>query len=46
MKNGAHGAQSRQLIESGGLMVGSIEIHTVPKAAHASNGVWTPVGLR
>ena len=45
MKNGAHGAQSCQLIEAGDLVVGSIEIHTVPMAAHASNGVWTPVGL-
>jgi hypothetical protein len=26
-------------------IVGSIEIHNVPMAAHASNGVWTPVGL-
>jgi hypothetical protein len=24
----------------------SVEIHTVPMAAHASIGVWTPVGLR
>jgi hypothetical protein len=46
LKNGAHGAQSCQLIESGGLGVGSIKIHTVPMAAHASNGVWTPVGHR
>ena len=45
-KNGAHAAQSCQLIESGGLGVGSIEIHPVPMAVHASNGVWTPVGLR
>ena len=42
---GAHGAQSCQLTESGGLGVGNIEIHTVPMGAHASNGVWTPVGL-
>jgi hypothetical protein len=46
LKSGAHTAQSCQLIEPGGLIVGSIEIHTVPMAAHASNGVWTPVGLR
>ena len=43
---GAHGAQSCQLIEPGGLGVGSIEIHTVPMAAHASkwglDSSWTP----
>src|SRR5664279_1333769 len=44
LKNGAHGAQYCQLIEFGGRGVGSIEIHTVPKAAHASIGVWTPLG--
>jgi hypothetical protein len=38
VKNGAHGAQSSQLIESGGLGVGSIRIHTVPMAAHATEG--------
>jgi hypothetical protein len=39
-------AQSQQLIEPGGLVVGSIEIHTVPMTAYASSGVWTPVGLQ
>src|ERR1039458_8787758 len=46
LKNGAHGAQSRQRIESDGLGLGSIEIHTMPMAARAQNGFWTPVGLR
>jgi hypothetical protein len=30
VKNDAHAAQSRQLNESGGLVVGSIEIHSAP----------------
>jgi hypothetical protein len=45
-ENGAHAAHAYDHVEDEGLMVGSIEIHTVPMAAHASNGVWTPLGLR
>ena len=45
VKNGAHAAHFLDLIATEGLIVGRIEIHTVPMAAHASNEVWTPVGL-
>ena len=45
-KNGAHRAQVRHRLESVGLIVGSIEIHPVPMAAHVSSGVWPPVGLQ
>ena len=44
-KDGAHTAHSWDRVEDEDQFVGSIEIHTVPMAAHASNGVWTPVGL-
>ena len=46
VKNGAHAAHASDHVEDEGPTVGSIKIHTVPKAAHASNWVWTPVGLR
>ena len=46
LKDDAHRAQSRQRIEPDGLVVGRFKFHTVPMAAHASNGFWTPVGLR
>jgi hypothetical protein len=46
VKNRAHGAHAADHVEDEGLTMGSIEIHTVPMAAHASIGVWTPVGLR
>jgi hypothetical protein len=44
VKNDAHAAQSRQLIESGGLVVGSLKIRTVPKAAHAE--MWFGLQLK
>ena len=45
VKNGAHTAHVLHRVEDASPVVGSIETHTVPMAAHASNGVWTPVGL-
>ena len=45
MKDSAHTAHALDRVEGEGPVVGSIEIHTVPMAARASNGVWTPVGL-
>src|ERR1019366_10018529 len=46
VKDGAHTAHTLDRVEDEDPIVGSIEIHTVPMGAHASNGVWTPVGLR
>ena len=48
VKNGAHTAHALDRVEAASQVVGSIEIHTVPMAAHASNGrldsSWTPQG--
>ena len=38
VKNGAHGAHAADPVEDEGLIVGSIEIHTVPMAARAQMG--------
>ena len=45
-ENGAHAAHSSDHVDDEGLVVGSMKIHAVPMAAHASNWVWTPIGLQ
>lgn len=46
VKDGAHTAHVSDHVDGEGLVVGRIKIRTVPMAAHASTGFWTPVGLR
>ena len=45
-ENGAHIAHVSDRVEDEDSVVGSNDTHAAPMAAHASNGVWTPVGLR